>query len=266
MGIAAGDQALRVVPLDAPGGRVGPAPLRADIGETAVADRHADIAGESMFGAVALIGLAPLGFRHAAVGPVLEDEIDDAGDGVGAILRRGRVAQHLDALERDRRDHADVGTLCAVRNAVTEKGDDRRAVAPLAVDEHQSLVGAEAAQIGGADERRLVADRLRVDVVRRNQRAHDVRQVGRALIRKIFAADEIDRRRGIGGRTHGPAGSHDINVFKHIFRIRLIALGEQLGRADKRCRGDEGREQHGAQTRRTRHDMLHSGDSHREPK
>src|SRR3546814_4611478 len=45
---------------------------------------------------------------RAAADALLELDVDDAGDGVGAILRRGAVAQHLDPLDRDRRNRVHV--------------------------------------------------------------------------------------------------------------------------------------------------------------
>ncbi len=235
MGVAAGDQAGRIAPLHAADRRLGLAPLRAQIGETAGRDRGSDIRGEPVFVAVAFVGLSPLRLDHAAVRPVLEHEVDHPGDGVRAVLGGGGVAQHFHPVERDRRDHADVGALRAFRNAVAEPDYDGRAMAALAVDEHQRLIRREPAQVGGANEGRRVADRLGADVVGRHQRAHEVGQVRGAAIREVLAADQVDRRRRIRNRPDRPARAHDKNIPEFIYLLLGGILGPDIGRHRDGC-------------------------------
>jgi hypothetical protein len=41
--------------------------------------------------------------RAAARVGLLQDDVDDAGDGVGAVLGRGALLQHLDVVDRAQR-------------------------------------------------------------------------------------------------------------------------------------------------------------------
>ncbi len=96
--------------------------------------------------------------------PLLEDEIHHAGDGVGAVLGRGAVTQHLDAIDGARRDRVQVHAAGARPGTVGEGVDQGRLVPPLAVDQHQRVVGAQTPQ---------------------RERAHDVGGVGDGLARKV---------------------------------------------------------------------------------
>ena len=83
-------------------------------------------------GLVALVG------EGAALDRALGDEVDDAADGVGAVDGRGAVAQHLDPFQRRHRDDVQV-------DRVGEVGVVGQAPA---VQQHQGLVAAQAAQVG----------------------------------------------------------------------------------------------------------------------
>ncbi len=87
--------------------------------------------------------------QRAAFRSVIEDHVDHAGHGIGTVLRTGAVAQHLDALDRADRDGVEIDRRIALADLAV--GIDQRAgVAALAVDQHQHLVRAEAAQLRGA--------------------------------------------------------------------------------------------------------------------
>src|SRR4029078_1780692 len=120
-----------------------------NVDETGGADADADVARDLTglaaveLGAAMLEVLAVASFElnSAAIGP--EAEVHDAGDGVGSILRRGAIAQHLEILDGNPRDRGNIRTLRPERQAGVAVGkdlDQRRAVEPLAVDLHQSLV------------------------------------------------------------------------------------------------------------------------------
>ncbi len=67
---------------------------------------------------------------------LLQDEVHDAGDGVGAVHRRGAAGDDFHALDRRGGDRVDV--------------DDEQGVGGLraaAVDQHEIAIGAEAAQV-----------------------------------------------------------------------------------------------------------------------
>ena len=166
--VAVGDQLGGVVALHAAAGRIGVAVFDAQVGESALAQGQAHVAGEGQ--ALSVPGrVAAAANLHAAAGRgVLEDEVEHAGDGVRAVLRRRSVAQHLGVPHRDGGDHGQVGALRAVGDAVRDPVDDRGAVAALAVDQHERVVRGQVAQARRAHDRAGVADRLRVDVERRH--------------------------------------------------------------------------------------------------
>ena len=94
-------------------GRLRARAFDADVDEAGVADGKAEIAGDHQVFAVILIVRAGLEGDLAACWRILQDEVDDARDGVRAILRCCAVAQDLDGLERGCRDGGDVRPLRA---------------------------------------------------------------------------------------------------------------------------------------------------------
>jgi hypothetical protein len=88
--------------------------------------------------------------RAAAVVGLAQADVDHAGYGVGAVDRRGAVAQHFDAVDGDLGDGVQVdGGRAAPHRAV--QVDQRRGVGAHAIDQHQCLVGPLAAQHDRAD-------------------------------------------------------------------------------------------------------------------
>ena len=100
-----------------------------------------------------------------ALSIILEDKVHHTSDGVRPVLSRGTVAQYFYLFERDGGDHGDIRTLGTVGYAVTEPGDDRGAVATLAVKQHQGVVGSQAAHVSGTDYRGRITDGLSIDVI-----------------------------------------------------------------------------------------------------
>src|SRR5690606_20492445 len=70
-------------------------------GRQATAHRELDAAVGRCQGVLAVAArvLAPAEHRLAA-GPALQRDVDHSGDGVGAVLRGGAVAQHFDPVDR----------------------------------------------------------------------------------------------------------------------------------------------------------------------
>ncbi len=60
--------------------------------------------------AIALVILTRGPAERAAFLLVVEDDVDHAGNGVGAILRGGAVLQHLDTLDRALGDEVEIGS------------------------------------------------------------------------------------------------------------------------------------------------------------
>ncbi|MDQ6639659.1 MAG: hypothetical protein M3Z15_08345 [Pseudomonadota bacterium] len=123
--------------------------------------------GGARLAAVTFLGNSIGGLEHRADEVLPEDDVDDAGDGIRAVDRRGAVLQHFDSLDRLERNlvQVDVGALRIV-------GEHRRRDA-TAVDEDQGRVGAEAAQRdarrGGAGEAAAVGKRYRALAVGRER-------------------------------------------------------------------------------------------------
>jgi len=79
-----------------------------------------------------------------------QDDVDHAGNGVGAILRRGAVAQHLDPVDGRSRDRVQVHAHRASAERPVHV-HQRARVPPLAVDEDEHLVGPETQQARRVD-------------------------------------------------------------------------------------------------------------------
>ncbi len=94
--------------------------------------------------------LADTGFDIAAVIGFAQMQVEDAGNGVGAVLGRGAVTQHFDTIERGFGDgvQVDGGRTAAGRTVDVDQG---RGVPALTVDQDEGFVGRQAAQLGRAD-------------------------------------------------------------------------------------------------------------------
>src|SRR3546814_2437388 len=90
-------------------------------------DLKADVALDPGPVAIARRILAVAGHYLAAFRALFQDDVDDAGKSVRAVLCRGTVAQHLDAFDGADRDRADVHALGAL--------------ADLAERQHQREIG-----------------------------------------------------------------------------------------------------------------------------
>ena len=203
----------------------------------AVAAQREAAAGAGRVGvAIAFIGRAGAGADDAVAHALLEDDVDDARDRVRPVLGGGAVAQHFDRLDRRQRDRVDVGAGRAAADRLLHI-DQRLLVAALAVDQHEQLVGAQAAQRGRADDVGAVADEGRREVERWVEVLQHLAQFERTGRLDVFRADQahghggIERRLGLGAR----AEHHD---------LRHIAVGFLCaGWCERR---QQGRRQQGA--------------------
>src|SRR3546814_858955 len=112
------------------------------------AKRKADVALDPRPVAIARRILAVAGHHLAAFRALLQDDVDDAGKCVRAVLCRGTVTQHLDALDGAARDRADIHALGAMAD-LAERPHQRTRVPALAVHPNQHLVAVEAAHLEG---------------------------------------------------------------------------------------------------------------------
>ena len=130
----------------------------------------------------------------------LQDEVDDAGDGVRTVHRRVAAGDDVDALDQVVRDGVDVGRHGVVENV----GGDVAA----AVDQHQGADRAEAAKVeqveaGDADAEARVL--LGEGAAQLRQLVERVADVGLPLLEELLAADRGDRNRAIRGSGGGCA-------------------------------------------------------------
>ena len=225
MPVAGGDERNGVAARRGAVGQVRVAVHQAEVGESSCAERQADVAGEP--GRFPVAGPVHPGVQldGAAGTGILELEVQHARDGVGAVLGRRAVAQHLDLAQRNRGDGGDVGALRAERHAVAAVPVDYRGAMPaLAVDQYQRVVRGQVAQHGGADHRRYAADRLGVGAERRDDGAELVLQIARALADEIDGRQHVDRHRRRGGAARLRAGADD-HRFLRESREQPLHLG-----------------------------------------
>jgi hypothetical protein len=177
---------------------------------------EAERAGHAVGVAVALVRSAGVGRDRLADVRALQDHVDDAGDRVRPIHRRGAVFQDLDALDRIERDVGDVDERAL---AVVADRVGRHAVA---VDQHQRRADREAAQRDAAratGERTRDALRHRALPVRGDVVQH-VGHAGVARLLQVVGREHLHRARCFGiGAPHVRAG-HD-----HAFELRRRGLG-----------------------------------------
>ncbi len=168
--------------------------------------------------------------RGAARGRALEAEVDHAGHRVAAVLRAGAVAQHLDGVDGRGGQRIDVHRDGAGEQALgVHHGAD---VAPLAVDQHQRLVGRQAAQLDRAHRVGGAAGRHARHVdggIERLQRLAHV--AGAERLGQLRAGEQVDRHGAVEhGAVAGPrAGDH------HLLR-RVGGGGLGRGRSGRRRR------------------------------
>ncbi len=86
-----------------------------------------------------------------------EDDVDHARNGIGAVLRGSAVTQHFDGADGGRGDGVEIRRDRATADGAVEI-DERTGVAAFAIDQHERLVGREAAQGRRADVIRAVRE------------------------------------------------------------------------------------------------------------
>ena len=125
--------------------------------------------------------------------PFLHDQVHDPRDGIGPVLRRGAVAQHLDPVEGALRHRVQVHAARARAHAVREVVHQRGLVLAPAVDQDERLVGGEATERKGAHDVAGVGDALVREVHRWSELLQDLAHLSCALSLDILGAEHVDR-------------------------------------------------------------------------
>jgi hypothetical protein len=164
---------------------------------------------------------------------LLQDEVDDARDRIGAV-HGGRPAGHdIHAFEQHRRDLVEVGRRLLDRRV------GRADAESTAVHQHERAVRAEAAQVRGRDPAcgretagavaEVLSERV-VEVLR--QLIDDITDVHAAAERDFLRRHDLDRARALEVRR-GNAGAGD----HHFLWGRGLVLRERRG-GGSRCNGN----------------------------
>ena len=189
---------------------------------------HRPIAGQ----ALAVVVLAAGRDDLAAFTGLLQDDVYDPGDGVGAVLGGRAVGQYFDVVDGADGDEAEVGGRTA---RVDRAGVDHQVgavMAALAVHQHQGVVRAQAAQVGFDGQGRDIAARG-LNVQRRHVAGQGGGQVGRAGMRQRGGADDLDRSGAVGGLYADRARAGDDDFFN---RGAACVGGEGRGRGERGCK------------------------------
>ncbi len=187
--------------------------------EALVEERKAHIGGQIVAGAAGLqaVGgvnaaaikiIARGGGKCAARGFFLEDDVDDAGNGVGAVLGGGAVQQHFDVIDRRFRNQRNVGGRGAGRKAAAIDLQVAGVVTALAVHQNQCVVGRQAAESGGERQVGGVAAELLRGEGGNGLAQSLAKVVGARALGQGVAAQHGDGRGAVGGRhaLHARAG------------------------------------------------------------
>jgi hypothetical protein len=181
--------------------------------------------------------------RAAAGAGFAQAQVDDAGDGVGAVLGRGAVTQHLHAFDRDCRNRVEVegGRAAADRAVDVDQGAD---VTAHAVDQHQGLVRSQAPQRGRTHVVGAVGDGRARKVDGRGQVRERLGQFGAAaLASQGLAADHVDRRDGVQACPARRAGASDDQLLDLGPPGGVWGLGGREGRQLQERAGRDGGQQ-----------------------
>ena len=219
------------------------------------ADVHEEVeaVGAAADRGIARVGAAVAGRVVAAVNveaePVLlllGDDVDDAGDRIGTVQRRGAVLQDLDAVDDAGRNRVEID----------RRGNARRGrfIDPAqTVDQHQRALGAEVAQRDGrrtgtdaAAVRRKteVAGGIEFGIERRaadRQLLENVADRSEAGLRDVFRGDRQDGRLALElGLPDARAGDLDRPQFLDV--LAALVLGEHRNciQACDDCAGHDG--------------------------
>ena len=148
----------------------------------------------------------------------LGDEVHDSGHRIRAVHGRGAGGNHIDALDKRRRDDIDVDR----RVEGTAEGQS------LTVQKHQRSLGVETAKVQAGGSPGTVGNLGGLVCEDVGQQVDDFFDAGDAAAGDLFGAD-LDQRHRRRDVRFGQAGARD----DHLFNNRLVSLSER-GRCAQR--------------------------------
>jgi hypothetical protein len=169
--------------------------------------------------------------QRAIVRVVFQDDVDHAGNRIGAVLGRCAVAQHFDALDGVGRDRRNVGAaFAAARGSLGV--DQRTGVLALAVNQDQRAAGTHVADLVRIEQGGGIVDRRLHGVKRWHAKAEGLVQRVLAGLGQFLGRKNVDRDRGIddGALGTAAAGGHDDDLLDVVARCR--GCRRVLGRCD----------------------------------
>ena len=215
-----------------------------EVEETVFGEGQAEVAADGKTLTLGVVGLAVLRRRREAGRIVLEDDVDDARDRIGTVLRRGAVTQDLDALDGRGREGRPVHRLRALVHRTERRQlqvDERRAMPARAVHQHERVVGRQVAQADRPDQGRAVRDRKTLRVQRRRDPRQRLGQVERRLVLHAASRQYINRRQRLGRRHAALARAGRDDLFDEFTVRCALRDGSLLRQSEDCCGQNDGR-------------------------
>ena len=201
----------------------------AEVGKAVFAQTRAAIDARGTVRAVAIVGGTELR-AEAALVIGFQDDVDDAGDGVGAVDGRGAVAQDFHAGNGPRGDQGQVGGDGTGKAIFI---DDGRRMPAFAVDQHQRMRRVEVAQLPGAHDAAQVGLHAGRQVKRWQGRVQRIEQVQLACSLQLLRADHVDGRGAVGHRAARAARARDDDGVERASAIQGGLRMRQAGRCQR---------------------------------
>ena len=105
------NQGPGIVALGTAAGLVSVQKLKAEVGKTAVGQRQPEVGGDIHFIAVAVVVLTVAGLDGQPLPVFAQPEVQNAGDGVRAVLGGGAIAQDFDPLQGNGWNRGNIGPV-----------------------------------------------------------------------------------------------------------------------------------------------------------
>ena len=171
--------------------------------------------------AVAFLRLAIAHFDVAAGRAFFQDDVDHAGNRVGAVLGRRTIAQYFHMVDGGQGNGVQVdGRRAAAQRTVDVDHGGR--ITALAVHQHQGLVGRQAAQLGRTHGVAGVGARGAGKVQRWQQARQYGSQFARTRALQVARGEDVDRRFGIDGAAVLGEGTGDHHRLQFPFGRQLL--------------------------------------------